>query len=171
MNYLYRFTDKDIETRNNIHQDGAYDFLFIGCDKYGTQIKSNILQYFSSMYPSKTIIDLGVQEMYPDIIKEFKKNITKMRGHLDFNGKLGIFIGDSGIGMAMCANKIKPIRAAVCNNINDIFTSVVHHNINVLCLGNKLSSSELINIVESFMRIEFDNIPIHKACVTNTCKI
>ena len=31
------------------------------------------------------------------------------------------------------------------DNINDVFTAVVHHNMNVLCLGNKLSSSELIN--------------------------
>jgi ribose 5-phosphate isomerase B len=167
----YRYNNTDIENRNYIRQEGAYDFLFIGCDKHGQQIKEQLLGYLSRMYPTKVIIDLGTRDLYPNVVKEFKKSIGKMKGSLDFNNKIGILIGYSGMGMAMCVNKIKPIRAAVCNNINDIFTAVVHQNMNVLCLGNHLQSGELINIVDSYMRLEFDELPIHKTCVTNTGKI
>jgi RpiB/LacA/LacB family sugar-phosphate isomerase len=171
MNYVYRFNKKDMENRNYIRQEGAYDFLFIGCDRYGVEIKSKILDHFNRMFPTKVIIDLGVKDLYPDIVKEFKKSMNKMKGNLNFSNKIAIFVGYSGMGMAMCANKLKPVRAAVCNNINDVFTGVVHQNMNVLCLGNSLQNSELINIVESFMRLEFDNLPVHKTCVTNTGKI
>lgn len=171
MNYIYRFNKKEIENQNYIKQEGGYDFLFIGCDNNGVKIKNQILEYFNRIYPNKVIIDLGVKSLYPDIVKEFKKSVNKMKGNLDFNKKIAIFIGNSGIGMAMCANKLKQIRAAVCNNINDVFTSVVHHNMNVLCIGNSLNNSELINIVDSFIRLEFDNLPMHKTCVSNMCKI
>ena len=94
-----------------------------------------------------------------------------MKGHLDYNNKIGIFIGATGIEMCMCANKIKQIRASVCNNMNDLFTSVANHNINVLCLGSHLEHSELINIIDGYMRLTFNNIPIHTECVKKINKI
>jgi RpiB/LacA/LacB family sugar-phosphate isomerase len=160
-----------MKNQNTVNQGGSYDFLFIGGDKYGKYLRDELLLYFNRMYPTKVLIDLGIRELYPDIIKDFKKTLNKMKGHLDYNKRLGIFIGDSGIGMTMCANKIKPIRAAVCNNMNDIFTAVIHQNINVLCLGNSLNVSEMINIVESYMKLSFDELPIHVKCVNKITKI
>ena len=57
--------------------------FFIGCDRYGVEIKSQILNYFNRMYPTKVIIDLGVKDLYPDIVKEFKKSVNKMKGNLN----------------------------------------------------------------------------------------
>lgn len=170
--YIILYTVVNINMNNNlINQEGAYDFLFIGSDRNGLETKNRILNYMHNMYKTTTIIDLGYKEKYPDIIKEFKKSIGKMKGHLDYDNKLAIFIGATGIEMAICANKIKPIRASVCNNMNELFTSVAYYNINVLCLGSHLENAELINIIDGYMRLVFNDLQFHRECVNKITKI
>ena len=153
--------DSVSKNKNYMNQCGTYDFLFIGCDKDSEQLTNKLVDYFNRMYPTKVLINLGSYRLYPDAVKVFKQTLNKMKGNVGFDGKLGIFLGHSGAGMAMCANKIKNIRAAVCNNINDVFGCVTQQNMNVLCLNNILDMSELSHIVESFMRLEFQPVDIH----------
>ena len=157
--------DSVSKNKNYINQSGTYDFLFIGCDKESEQLTNKLVDYFNRMYPTKVLINLGSYRLYPDAVKVFKQTLNKMKGDITFDGKLGIFIGQSGAGMAMCANKIKKIRAAVCNNINDVFGCVTQQNTNVLCVNNTLIMSELSHIVESFMRLEFQPVDVHMKCV------
>ena len=159
------------KNKNYINQSGTYDFLFIGCDKESEKIANGLVDYFNRMYPTKVLINLGSYRMYPDVAKVFKQTLNKMKGNVTFDGKLGIFIGHSGAGMAMCANKIKKIRAAVCNNINDVFGCVTQQNMNVMCLNNTLNMSELSHIVESFLRLEFQPVNIHTKCVDKINKM
>ena len=166
-------TAKESVTRNNnyMKQSGTYDFLFIGCDKESEALTNELVDYFNRMYPTKVLINLGSYRLYPDSAKVFKQTLNKMKGNVIFDGKLGIFIGQSAAGMAMCANKIKKIRAAVCNNINDVFGCVTQQNMNVMCLNNTLNMSELSHIVESFMRLEFQPVNIHTKCVDKINKM
>ena len=159
------------KNKNYINQSGTYDFLFIGCDKESEKIANGLVDYFNRMYPTKVLINLGSYRMYPDVAKIFKQTLNKMKGNVTFDGKLGIFLGHSGAGMAMCANKIKKIRAAVCNNINDVFGCVTQQNMNVMCLNNTLNMSELSHIVESFMRLEFQPVDVHTKCVDKINKM
>ena len=159
------------KNKNYINQSGTYDFLFIGCDKESEKIANGLVDYFNRMYPTKVLINLGSYRMYPDIAKVFKQTLNKMKGNVSFDGKLGIFLGHSGAGMAMCANKIKKIRAAVCNNINDVFGCVTQQNMNVLCVNNTLNMTELSHIVESFMRLEFQPVDVHTKCVDKINKM
>ena len=159
------------KNKNYINQSGTYDFLFIGCDKESEKIANGLVDYFNRMYPTKVLINLGSYRMYPDVAKVFKQTLNKMKGNVTFDGKLGIFLGHSGAGMAMCANKIKKIRAAVCNNINDVFGCVTQQNMNVMCLNNTLNMSELSHIVESFLRLEFQPVNIHTKCVDKINKM
>ena len=166
-------TAKDSVSKNNnyINQSGTYDFLFIGCDKESEQITNQLVDYFNRMYPTKVLINLGSYRLYPDAVKVFKQTLNKMKGNISYDGKLGIFLGQSASGMAMCANKIKKIRAAICNNINDVFGCVTQQNINVLCLNNILDMSEISHIVESFMRLEFQPVDVHIKCVDKINKM
>ena len=159
------------KNKNYMNQVGTYDFLFIGCDKESEKITNELVNYFNRMYPTKVLINLGSYRMYPDALKVFKQTLNKMKGNVTFDGKLAIFLGQSGAGMAMCANKIKKIRAAVCNNINDVFGCVTQQNMNVLCVNNNLDMSELSHIVESFMRLEFQSVDVHIKCVDKLNKM
>ena len=154
--------------KNYMKQSGTYDFLFIGCDKESEKRTNELVDYFNRMYPTKVLINLGSYRLFADATIIFKKTLNKMKGDVNYDSKLGIFIGQSGAGMAMCANKIKKIRAAVCNNINDVFGCVTKQNMNVMCLNNTLNMSELSHIVESFMRLEFQPVDVH---VKNVDKI
>jgi ribose 5-phosphate isomerase B len=166
-------TAKESVTRNNnyMKQGGTYDFLFIGCDKESEKITNQLVDYFNRMYPTKVLINLGSYRLYPDSAKVFKQTLNKMKGNVIFDGKLGILIGQSAAGMAMCANKIKKIRAAVCNNINDVFGCVTKQNMNVMCLNNTLNMSEMSHIVESFMRLEFQPVDVHVKIVDKINKM
>lgn len=166
-------TAKDSVTRNNnyMKQGGTYDFLFIGCDKESEKLTNELVDYFNRMYPTKVLINLGSYRLYPDSAKVFKQTLNHMKTNINFDSKLGIFIGQSGAGMAMCLNKIKKIRTAVCNNINDVFEGVTKLNMNVMCLNNTLNMSEMSHIVESFMRLEFQPVDVHVKIVDKINKM
>ena len=166
-------TAKDSVTRNNnyMKQGGTYDFLFIGCDKESEKLTNELVDYFNRMYPTKVLINLGSYRLFPDLTIILKKTLNHMKTNINFDSKLGIFIGQSGAGMAMCANKIKKIRASACNNINDVFEGVTKLNMNVMCLNNTLNMSEMSHIVESFMRLEFQPVDVHVKIVDKINKI
>ena len=59
--------------------------------------------------------------------------------------------------MAISANKIKGIRAAVCYNLKSTQLSRLHNNANVICLGSRLTKKKDIKkIVISFLKTKFE---------------
>ena len=70
---------------------------------------------------------------------------------------LGILICGTGIGMSMCANKVKGIRAAA---VSDCFTAEAtrrHNDANVLCLGERTVGPGLaLRIIDTFVAAPFD---------------
>ena len=63
----------------------------------------------------------------------------------------------SGTGMAISANKIKGIRAAVCYNASSTRLSRQHNNANIIALGARLTKKSLsLKLVELFLKTKFD---------------
>ena len=63
----------------------------------------------------------------------------------------------TGIGMSIAANKIKGIRAALCNDIFSARLARQHNNANVLVLGSRVIGNGLAQeIVTSFLQSEFE---------------
>ena len=59
--------------------------------------------------------------------------------------------------MAISANKIKKIRAAVCYNLNSTRLSRQHNNANIIALGSRLTKKSLsLKLVEVFLRTKFE---------------
>ena len=70
---------------------------------------------------------------------------------------LGIAICGSGIGISIAANKIKGVRAALCNNIEMAKLARNHNDANVLALGARLISTEdAINCIKVFLLEKFE---------------
>ena len=68
----------------------------------------------------------------------------------------GILICGSGIGMSIVANKVKGIRAALCQDEMFVQTAREHNDANVLCLPAMLVNDSLLNrIVDSWLNTEF----------------
>ena len=64
----------------------------------------------------------------------------------------GILICGTGIGMSMCANKCKGIRAAVCGDHFSAEFTRKHNNANVLCLGARvIGAGVAMQLVDIFL--------------------
>ena len=59
--------------------------------------------------------------------------------------------------MAISANKIKTIRAAVCYNLKSTRLSRQHNNANIIALGARLTKKKLsLKLVELFLMTKFE---------------
>ena len=99
--------------------------------------------------------DLGpynkVSVDYPDYAKKVAKNISSKKTNM------GILVCGSGTGMAMSANKLRKIRAAVCYNSVSTRLSRTHNNANILALGSRLTNKrEALKLVNIFLSTKFE---------------
>ena len=69
----------------------------------------------------------------------------------------GILICGKGIGMSMCANKCKGIRAAVCGDHFSAEFTRRHNDANVLCMGARtIGPGVALQIADIFLTTEFE---------------
>ena len=126
--------------------------IYIASDHAGFKLKSSILLKFAK---KKKIIDLGpnssISVDYPDYAKKLSKKIASDKG------SLGILICGSGMGMAITANKIKNVRAALCYSNKNTKLSRLHNNANIITLGERLiSKNKAINLIKIFLSTKFE---------------
>ena len=127
--------------------------ICISSDHAGYIIKEYIKNYL--IRKNIFVIDLGPKNNnsvdYPDYAKKVAKRVKQKKSDA------GILICGSGTGMAISANKIKGIRAAVCYNLKSTQLSRLHNNANVICLGSRLTKKKDIKkIVISFLKTKFE---------------
>ena len=102
-----------------------------------------------------SIFDLGPYEKksvdYPDYAKKLANRIKAKKSDI------GLLICGSGTGMAISANKIKTIRAAVCYNVKSTRLSRQHNNANIMALGARLTKKNLsLKLVDVFLKTKFE---------------
>ena len=102
-----------------------------------------------------SIIDLGPLNNdsvdYPDFAKKVSNRIKSKKSDI------GILVCGSGTGMAISANKMKGIRAAVCYNLRSTRLSRQHNNANIISLGSRLiSKKEAFKLVSVFLKTKFE---------------
>jgi len=133
------------------------NFLFkkicIASDHAGFNLKEQIKDYLINK--SVSIFDIGPYQNksvdYPDYAKKLAKRVK------DKKSDIGILVCGSGTGMAISANKIKGIRAAVCYNFMSTRLSRQHNNANIIALGSRLTKKSLsLKLVEIFLKTKFD---------------
>lgn len=70
---------------------------------------------------------------------------------------LGVLICSNGVGMTICANKIKGIRAALCHDTFASRRARQHTNANVLCLGSWCVGEGVAReVLDAFLSGEFE---------------
>jgi ribose 5-phosphate isomerase B len=133
------------------------NFLFkkicIASDHAGFNLKEQIKDYLINK--SVSIFDIGPYQNksvdYPDYAKKLAKRIKYKKSDI------GILVCGSGTGMAISANKIKGIRAAVCYNSMSTRLSRQHNNANIIALGSRLTKKSLsLKLVEIFLKTKFE---------------
>jgi ribose 5-phosphate isomerase B len=127
--------------------------IVLAADHGGVDMKADLLRFLSGK--GFTLTDLGTDSTapvdYPDY--GFAAAAAVRRGDAD----RAILICKSGIGMAICANKSRGVRAALVSTIADAELSRRHNNANVLVLGaNDLASRLVRRIVATWLSTPFD---------------
>ena len=101
----------------------------------------------------KTLLELSniIAKALPDYAKKLAKRIKAKKSDI------GILVCGSGTGMAISANKIKDIRAAVCYNPKSTRLSRQHNNANIIALGARLTKKSLsLKLVDLFLKTKFE---------------
>ena len=125
----------------------------IGSDHAGYRFKKYIKDFLINKDIS--IIDLGpINEDsvdYPDYAKKVSNRIKSKKSDA------GILVCGSGTGMAISANKIKRIRAAVCYNLKSTRLSRQHNNANIIAIGSRLTKKNTaLKLVLVFLMTKFE---------------
>ena len=137
----------------NIKLNSIFKTVCIASDHAGFNLKEIIKNHLISKKVS--IFDLGPFDNqsvdYPDYAKKLSNRIKLKKSDV------GILVCGSGTGMAISANKIKKIRAAVCYNLKSTRLSRQHNNANIIAIGSRLIKKRLsFKLVEVFLQTKFE---------------
>ena len=127
--------------------------IAIGNDHAGVQVKEKIKEHLTKKghivinkgYDGKESVD------YPDYIHPVSIEVKEKKA------QIGIIICGSGNGAAMTANKHKGVRAAICWSEEIAELARQHNDANIISIPSRfLSEEEIINIVEAFIKTDFE---------------
>ena len=138
---------------SNIKLKKIFKTVCIASDHAGFNLKEEIKNLLVNKNVS--IFDVGPYNNqsvdYPDYAKRLANRIRLKRSDV------GILVCGSGTGMAISANKIRTIRAAVCYNLKSTRLSRKHNNANIIALGSRLTKKKLsLKLVEVFLKTKFE---------------
>ena len=138
---------------SNIKLNSIFKTVCIASDHAGFNLKEDIKNYLINKKIS--VFDIGPfndnSVDYPDFAKKLANRIKLKKS------EVGILVCGSGTGMAISANKIRTIRAAVCYNMSSTRLSRQHNNANIIALGSRLTKKKLsLKLVELFLKTKFE---------------
>ena len=127
--------------------------IAIGADHAGFPLKQHLVATLArlghSVHDHGTHSEAAVD--YPPICAGVARLVTA--GKAD----RGIVIGGSGQGEQMAANKVRGVRAALCNDLYTARMSRAHNDANVLAMGGRIVAFELADeIVTLWLDTPFD---------------
>ena len=126
--------------------------ILIASDHAGFKLKKQLIPLIEKKF---SLNDLGPANDnsidYPDLALKLSKKISKSKS------LFGILICGSGMGMAMAANKVKNVRAALCYSAKNTKLSRLHNNANIITLGSRLTSKKkAIQLINLFLSTKFE---------------
>jgi RpiB/LacA/LacB family sugar-phosphate isomerase len=126
--------------------------IAIGSDHAGYKVKEDLIKKLSGVHG---VTDCGAPtdaqpSDYPDIAQKVGTLIASRKV------ERGILVCGTGIGMSIAANKVRGVRAAICRSTEDARLSREHNDANVLCLGARMMSPELLmEIAQVWLSADF----------------
>jgi ribose 5-phosphate isomerase B len=126
--------------------------IALGADHAGYHIKEIIRQFLENQ--GYLVDDLGTWSEesvdYPDYGKAVGDRVA---AHQD---DYGIAVCGTGMGIAIAANKVPGIRAAVAHNVDTARLAREHNDANVLAMGGRVVNGvEAVEMVQAFLSATF----------------
>jgi len=126
--------------------------IAIGCDEAAYSLKVKIMKHLQSK--NIEVVDFGAEAgdivLYPDVAVKVAEAVAK--GEFE----RGILVCGTGIGMAITANKVPGIRAAVCHDPFSAERSRKSNDAQIMCMGERVIGVELAKyLVDIWLNCDF----------------
>jgi len=127
--------------------------IAIGADHAGFVLKEQLKAWLAA--DGHLAIDHGTHSTdsvdYPDYAARVAQAVR------DGSAERGLLVCGSGIGMAMAANKVAGVRAAVAGDAEVARLSRQHNDANVLALGARLMApAQALEVVQAWLATPFE---------------
>ena len=127
--------------------------IAIGADHAGYELKKHLIAVLTR--DGHIVNDLGTDSTasvdYPPICAEVGRAVR------DRKADVGIVLGGSGQGEQMAANKVRGVRAALCNDLFTARLARAHNDANVLSIGARIVGVGLAEeILSTFLATTFE---------------
>jgi ribose 5-phosphate isomerase B len=127
--------------------------IALGADHAGYALKDAIADHLPGL--GRATLDLGTNSGdrvdYPDYGEAVGRAVASGEA------ALGIAVCGSGIGIAMAANKVAGVRAAVVHDVTSARLTREHNDANVLCLGERLIGVQTaLDAVDAWLGATFE---------------
>ncbi len=135
--------------------------LYIGADHRGMQLKDQLSSWLIEQ--GHVVIDEGnsvhdPQDDYPEFARKVAQKVSE-----NPDDRMGILLCGSGVGMAVAANKIPGIRAALVHDPAIAASARRDDNANVIALGaDHISLEDAMRVVEAFISTPFSGEERHR---------
>ena len=127
--------------------------LLVASDHAGVAMKSEVVATLRQRGIS--CVDLGPADTRSVDYPSYAELLTGklLRGE----GRLGVLICGTGIGMSIAANKVDGVRAALVENPVSAALTRKHNDANVLCLGARIIGPEIaLACIDAFLGTPFE---------------
>jgi ribose 5-phosphate isomerase B len=127
--------------------------IAIGADHAGFELKTHFIEVLKG--EGHDVIDHGTDSTvatdYPPICAAVGRSVR------DGEAEVGIVVGGSGQGEQLAANKVRGVRAALCNDLYTARLARAHNDANVLSIGARVVGTDLAEeILALFLSTEFE---------------
>ena len=127
--------------------------IAVGADHAGYELKAHLVALLRA--DGHEVEDLGTHSTescdYPPICAAVGRSVR------DGRAEVGIVLGGSGQGEQLAANKVRGVRAALCNDLYTARMARSHNDANVLSMGARVVGVGLAEeIVAIFLGTEFE---------------
>ena len=126
----------------------------IGADHGGFELKAKLIARLRAK--GMEVADLGTHSPEPCDYPPIGYKVAAAVAQRRFDR--GILLCKSGIGIAIAANKVPGVRAAVCADAFDAQRSRAHNDANILVMGaEKLSDAKAAQVMETWLSTPFES--------------
>jgi len=127
--------------------------IAIGSDHAGFDLKTHLIAVLEEL--GYRVEDYGTHSSeatdYPHICAGVARAVR------DVKADVGIVLGGSGQGEQIAANKVRGVRAALCNDLWLAEMARLHNDANVLSMGGRVVTNDLAEqIVKMFLETPFE---------------
>ena len=127
--------------------------IAISADHAGFELKEHLAGRFREA--GHDVVDFGTDSVEPVDYPPFCAAVG--RAVRDGDAELGVVVGGSGQGEQLAANKVRGVRAALCNDLYTARMARAHNDANVVTIGARIVGVGLAEeIADTFLSTAFD---------------